>query len=133
MSVKRVFKVRSPENVNARGKEEYHLGLLQYKAYVQPNRQSSYDNRRNSRICKSRKTEEKGIVSNLRKHAADIVDRRVLASLVVSEIGERCPVGGLVSSHGTGGAVGSGQSIVISNVAETCTTRDLSVYARFEV
>lgn len=60
------------------------------------------------------------IVSNLRKHATDISDSLVLASLVVSEIGEWGPVGRLVSSHGTGGAVGSGQSIVVSNVAETC-------------
>lgn len=70
---------------------------------------------------------------NLRKHATDIIDSRVLASLVVSEIGERGPVGGLVSSHGTRGAVSSGQSIVISNVAETCTKRELSVHARFKL
>lgn len=61
---------------------------------------------------------DRGNESNSRKHAADISDGLVLARRVISEVGVRGPVCGLVLSDGTRGAVGSSQSVVIRNVAE---------------
>lgn len=57
---------------------------------------------------------------NLREHAADISDSLPLASAVVQEVRVWGPVGRLVGSDRTRGAVRGNEGSVVSNLAESC-------------
>lgn len=59
-------------------------------------------------------------VENLREHATNVVNGLILSSGVVLEVGVRGPVGRLVRSDGTRGAVAGDEGLIGRNLAESC-------------
>lgn len=64
---------------------------------------------------------------NLRKHSTNISDSLPLSSSVILEVGNRGPVGRLVGSDSTRGAVRLDQNIVVNSLTKVYKRLDISL------